>query len=218
MSDETLASTRAERTRARSEERRRQRKAETRRAILEAATGLFLEHGYERFSLRQVAEAIGYSPTSIYLYFEDKDDLLFHAALEGFRVFGERLQAAYESSSDPARRLSALGSAYVEFGLAHPIHYRLMFMQRGEFLDRKPPEDHAPVIDSFGLLLRTVSEGLEAGRFKPGDARTYAGMIWAAVHGIVALAISTSYIDDDAARAMKNQLDSALEGGIMTRV
>jgi AcrR family transcriptional regulator len=48
-----------------------------RQAILTAAGALFLEQGYERFSLRKVAERIGYSPTTIYPYFRDKDDLLF---------------------------------------------------------------------------------------------------------------------------------------------
>jgi AcrR family transcriptional regulator len=51
---------------------------------VDAAGALFLEQGYERFSLRKVAERIGYSPTTIYLYFRDKDDLLFTVVDEGF--------------------------------------------------------------------------------------------------------------------------------------
>ena len=78
------------------------------RVILDAATQLFLRHGYRDFSLRQVAAAIGYTPTTIYLYFEDKDDLLFHVAMEGFRHFGAMLQAGYDAGATPMERLFAV--------------------------------------------------------------------------------------------------------------
>ena len=197
--------TRAERIKKASVKRRSAKKANTRRAILDAATELFQEHGYENFSLRQVAEAIGYTPTTIYLYFKDKDDLLFHTATEGFVTFGEMLQAAYDSSDDPLERLRAEGQAYVKFALENPVNYRLMFMQRGEFLEREPPEGCESVIDSFGVLERTIQECLDAELFKPGDVRAYAALIWAMVHGIASLAIATPYMTEEEAYAI-NQL------------
>lgn len=169
--------------------------ADTRRAILDAATELFLEHGYEGFSLRQVAAAIGYTPTTIYLYFKDKDDLLFHVAIEGFRNFGSALQASYASAASPAERLKAIGRAYIQFGMEHPVHYRLMFLERGEFLQRKAPEGLEAPIDSFGILVQTVVECIETGLFKPGDPLQYASIIWASVHGVVSLAITNPFFD-----------------------
>src|SRR5260370_8244484 len=74
--------------------RQAQEKQELRQAILTAAGELFLEQGYERFSLRKVAERIGYSPTTIYLYFRDKGDLLFTVVDEGFDRFTHQLAAA----------------------------------------------------------------------------------------------------------------------------
>jgi len=191
--------TRAQRIKKASAKRRDAKKADTRRAILDAAVDLFQEHGYENFSLRQVAEAIGYTPTTIYLYFKDKDDLLFHTAIEGFDTFGKMLQVAYDSSNDPLERLKAEGQAYVKFALENPVNYRLMFMQRGEFLERETPEGSEPVIDSFGILEQTIQECLDAGYFKPGDARNYAAVIWASVHGVASLAIATPYFTKEEA-------------------
>lgn len=191
-----------DRIRLRSADRRRRRRTELRRAILEAAVGLFERRGYEDFSLRRVAEEIGYSATTIYNYFDDKDDLLLHVAMEGFERFGEELQAAYDSAIDPLDRLEAIGRAYVEFGLEHPVHYRLMFLQRGEFLAREAPEGYESVIDSFAILERVVLEGLESGRLPPGELRTYAGALWAHVHGIVALGIGVPSVGPEAARAL----------------
>lgn len=206
--------TRAQRLKKGSAERRAQGKAETRKAILAAAVALFQEHGFENFSLRQVAEAIGYSPTTIYLYFDDKDDLLFHTAMEGFVKFGEMLQAAFDSADTPLERFGATGRAYVKFGLENPVNYRLMFMQRGEFLERKAPPGYESVIDSFGVLTRALQECLDTGAVKPGDLRTYAGMAWASVHGIVALAISTPYIDEAAAYGILEQYQTSIIEGM----
>ncbi|MEM7737138.1 MAG: TetR/AcrR family transcriptional regulator [Deinococcota bacterium] len=188
--------TRSKRIQAKSTNRRQKQKAALRRAILEAAEELFVEHGYENFSLRQVAEAIGYSPTTIYLHFSDKDELLFHIVVEGFKNFGVALQAGYDSETDPMARLMAIGRAYLEFGLAHPVHYRLMFMQRGEFFLRPAPDNCEAPLDSFTVLTRTLEEGISAGKIKPGDITEYANLVWMTIHGIVALAISMPYLAD----------------------
>lgn len=190
------------------------REKDTRRAILDAAIALFLEHGYEKFSLRQVARQIGYTPTTIYLYFEDKDDLLFHAAMDGFKQFGQRLQAAYASAGTPLERLTAIGKAYVRFGLENPLHYRLMFMERSEFLQRTPPPGFEKPIDSFGILLKTVNECLTADLLKPGDPLVYAATIWATVHGIVALAVATPYIDGRSVPAMEEVAHDMIVNGL----
>src|SRR3954462_14730867 len=120
----TSKTTRAERLRDASRHRRDQEKQDVRQAILDAAAALFREQGYERFSLRQVAERIGYSPTTIYLYFTDKDDLLFTVADVGFNRFGEQLVAAAASAKDPARRLTAMGRAPIDFGIQNPAYYQ----------------------------------------------------------------------------------------------
>src|SRR2546427_9900091 len=100
--------TQAERLRKAIRHRQAQEKQDLRQAILTAAGELFLEQGYERFSLRKVAERIGYSPTTIYLYFRDKDDLLFTVVDEGFERFGHQLAAAAARREARWRRLMGL--------------------------------------------------------------------------------------------------------------
>lgn len=186
--------TRATRLKEASKKRREQQKADLRAGILEAATKLFEEKGYEGFSLRQVAEEIGYTPTTIYLYFKDKDDLLLNVVYEGFKLFGESLEAGYRSTDDVLERFRAVGWAYFNFAMANPIHYRLMFMQRGEFLQEEPPEGHSPVIDSFGVIQRVIVEGMEAGVMHQGDVRAITTLVWANVHGVVSLILTRSHV------------------------
>ncbi len=184
-----ITATRATRLKEASKKRREQKKADLHQEILVAAAKLFEEKGYEDFSLRQVAEAIGYTPTTIYLYFKDKDDLLLHVAYDGLKLFGESLENAYRSKTDPLERLHVVGWAYFHFAISHPIHYRLMFMQRGEFMQKKP-EGCESIIDSFGVLRRVIEEGIAEKVMIPGDVRAYAALIWASVHGVVSLALT----------------------------
>lgn len=184
--------TQAERLREVSRRRRQQEKEDLRRRILDAAGALFLEHGYEGLSMRQIAERIGYSATTIYRYYEDKDDLLFAIVYEGFLRFGRQLTKAAQSSDDPRGRLAALGHAYIDFGLRHPVYYQLMFMQRFDFLFESRAEQKAPMIDSFGVLREAVERAMQSGVLRQGDPETTSTVIWAVVHGITSLAIANS--------------------------
>ena len=175
--------------------RQAQEKRELRQAILDAAGALFLEQGYERFSLRKVAERIGYSPTTIYLYFRDKDDLLFTVVDEGFVQFSQQLAAAGAGQADPWERIIALGRAYVSFGLQNPMYYQLMFMQRADFLTHPPAGESQPRIASFQVLQQAVQQAIDAGVLRPGDAENYSDVLWALVHGMVSLTISMPGFD-----------------------
>jgi AcrR family transcriptional regulator len=58
------------------QERKEKQKLEIRKAILEASIKLFKEEGFDNVSIRKIAEIIQYSPTTIYLYFKDKKEIL----------------------------------------------------------------------------------------------------------------------------------------------
>jgi AcrR family transcriptional regulator len=188
-----INTTRATRLKEASKKRREQQKTDLRQTILEAGVKLFAEKGYEGFSLRQVAEEVGYTPTTIYLYFKDKDDLLLNVVYEGFKLFGESLEQGYKSSDDVLERFRAVGWGYFNFAMANPVHYRLMFMQRGEFLRQKPPEGYSAIIDSFGVIQRVIAEGMEAGVMHQADVRTTSALIWANVHGVISLILTQSF-------------------------
>src|SRR5688500_14974071 len=108
-------------------ERKAREKEELRQEILSAARELFVEQGYESVSMRKIAEKIEYSPTTIYLHFRDKADLFDCLCADTF----ERLLAHLEApagTGDPVEALRAELRAYIDFGLAHPVDYRVTFM------------------------------------------------------------------------------------------
>ena len=209
-----MSPTRSDRLRAASRQRREQEKQEVRQAILDAAGALFLEQGYAGFSLRQVAEHIGYSATTIYLYFSDKDDLLFTLADEGFHQFGVQLTEAGSRSADPLERIRMLARTYVAFGLDSPAYYQLMFMQRGDFLLACRPGDERPRIDTLGILERAIEDAIGAGLLRAGSARVDADALWALAHGSVALHISMPSVSRERAETMATIALEALIAGL----
>ncbi|SRR6266567_1877351 len=194
--------TRSERIRKGSRHRRDHEKEELRQTILKVAGELFLEQGYDRFSMRQLAERIGYSVATPYLYFRDKDDLLFTVVDEGFARFKQQLVEAAASSDDPWERLFALGQAYVRFGLRNPVYYQLMFMWRVDFLTQSPMGEQPPRLETFRILQDAVRYAMDTGAMQAGDVESYGDVLWATMHGVVALAISMPMFDTERIQKM----------------
>lgn len=172
-----------------SERRERERQA-VRTKILDAARQLFVAAGYEAVTMRRIAEAIEYSPTAIYLHFKDKETLF----RELCKADSIALAAAFHriaKEPDPIERLRRTGRAYLEFGIAHPNHYRLMFMSS----HRLNPESLAemghgnPEQDGYAFLVATISAAIAQQRLAAGldDPHLIAQAYWASVHGVVAL-------------------------------
>ncbi|HSE38996.1 MAG TPA: TetR/AcrR family transcriptional regulator, partial [Blastocatellia bacterium] len=84
-----------------SKQRREREKEALRQDILDAARELFVNEGYENVSMRRVAEKIEYSPTTIYLYFEDKASLLYAICEETFAKLAKRMEAIGKEGDDP---------------------------------------------------------------------------------------------------------------------
>src|SRR5580658_8734657 len=103
---------------------------ERREEILRAARELFLEHGVEGVSTRQIAARVGISQTALYVYFKSKEEMLDRLVDAALRKLGVALDAVNVSWADPVDFLRANLREYIRFGLSHPDEYRLVFMLR----------------------------------------------------------------------------------------
>jgi AcrR family transcriptional regulator len=181
-STKSVSATRAARTQSASQQRREQERRDLRELILKAAGDEFLEKGYDTFSLRRIAERIGYTPTTIYLHFRNKDDLLLATVQEGFEAFDKQMEQTAAAHPDPIKRIEALGRAYIEFGLRNPALYRLMFMQRSDFyfmprFTEDNDSDDGPITngDNRAVTMQTATENADAETVKiAGTARNKA--------------------------------------------
>jgi len=199
--------TRAARIKQANQERRQRHKHEIREAIVDAALDIFLEKGYDEFSLRQVAERIGYTATTIYRYFKDKDDLLFAVIAESYDKFTAALTAAAQEADEPLERLICYGRAYIRWGIANPEAYKLMFIHRPQFLiDRLHTGRHA--LGRAGV--EHIRAAMAAGVIPQGDADAIVDALWGLAHGIVSLALNMPFMTEERIERMVGGMDYLL--------
>jgi AcrR family transcriptional regulator len=173
------------------QERRLREKKELREEILDAARDLFVREGFENVSMRKIAEKIEYSPTTIYLYFQDKADLLDCLCEETFERLVRRQSALDDSIADPVERLRRGLRAYIEFGLKHPNSYKVAFMMPDPFDDpERCVRAHAMGQKAFDHLRRTLQQCLDERRIEVLDLEASAQALWATIHGLTSLLIA----------------------------
>jgi AcrR family transcriptional regulator len=169
-------------------ERRQKEKAEMRQNILDAAMELYIAEGFESVSIRKIAEKIEYHPSTIYLYFEDKDAIMFELHNIGFMKLLEK-QMSIQEVPAPLDRLFAHGRAYLEFALENPHYYDIMFILPNPAIKiancpRWDGKDRA-----YDLLQKNIRECMEAGYFSTFEVDELAFMLWTQMHGIASLHI-----------------------------
>ncbi|WP_345244756.1 TetR/AcrR family transcriptional regulator [Nibrella saemangeumensis] len=168
-------------------ERKERERAEMRKMILEAARHLFLANGYEKVSIRNIADAIEYSPATIYLYYKDKNDLLYALHQEAFGKLIEKFKPVF-TVDDPFERLVRMGQQYIHYAFENPEMFDLMFIMTAplETLEcREDVWDEGRI--AFNMLVQVVQQCIDAGVFKHQDAERASLMIWSMVHGLSAL-------------------------------
>ncbi len=164
-------------------------------ALLDAALELLEREGPEALSVRRIAAAAGVAPMGVYNHFSSKAGIIEALFVEGFQRLGEAM-VTLNDISDPEEALLEGGRRYRALALAHPMVYRLMFLQAVSGFE---PSDEAKVLAAraFGGLVAVVDRGMRAGVIEPGDPEMTAQMIWSSIHGWVALELcGIGFVDD----------------------
>lgn len=169
-------------------DRKEREKQELKDLILKEAKAVFLEEGYEKTSIRKIADRIEYSPTTIYLYFKDKSELLLELHKQSFHQFFNVLSSV-STISDPFERLVQTGKRYIEYGIKNPEEYELKFQLKAPLaaLECKN-EIWSDGQQAICFVQAIVDNCIEAGYFsKSMDSQSMSIMLWAEVHGLVTL-------------------------------
>jgi len=90
----------------------------TRERILDIALELFTDQGYERTSLRQIAERLGFSKAAIYYHFASKDDILMTLHLR-LHEFGKSALSAFDETDWSPATWTALLDQFIDQLLEH---------------------------------------------------------------------------------------------------
>lgn len=207
------------RKKIRSIARKDEQKAELRDMILEKARELVLQKGFAELSVRRLAEAIGYAPGTIYLYFKNRDELVREICVRGFAALSDEMIAAAEVA-DPQTRLAALMRAYANFAANNPETYRLSFMEDPKFTEeilRAAPleADDGAGRQAFAAVVKAVGDLKRSGKLSRGeDENLLAEVLWAGVHGVISLKLIYPAFPTNSTETLVNKMIRALLKGL----
>jgi AcrR family transcriptional regulator len=177
-------------------ERKERQRAELREQILAAARRIVLDEGFDQLTMRKIADAIEYSPATIYLYFDNREAIGRQLCTESFEHLVSYMSRGAQVA-DPRARLRSIGRSYAQFGFDNPKEYRLLFMTHEAFMSELFPvfpEAHRsgkePGQRAFQFVVDTVTEAQRGGLIAAGDPYKIAEMLWTSVHGVVSLALT----------------------------
>lgn len=177
-----------------------------RQRIAEVAEHLFAVNGYEAVTMRSIAEKAGCSAMTPYRYFEDKEEIFAMIKAAAFRRFADGQERAYAASSDASQRLIDLGRAYIDFALAEPDAYRIMFELRQE--PRPYPELVEQEVRAIAPLKAAIAEAVAEGTLE-GSPEILVHLAWARVHGLVSLHLAGKFRGPT---KIEDLIDAALSG------
>lgn len=197
-----------------SAERKERQKESLRQAILDTAREILLTEGYNSLSMRSIAKRIEYSPTTIYLYFKNKGEIIYHLSEEALAHQFEAIKAAGSPEQSPMMRLRAVLEAYIRFGLSEPDRYKIIYMadisrhinvnrllEQGRSADRLRK-----------MVYMSVKDVLTASGY-PADPECVFQAIWANCHGIVSLLIGRpDFPWAEREKLIETSLDITLKG------
>ena len=180
-----------------------------RQALIDAALELIEQRGPTGFTLSEAAKRAGVTPAAVYRHFEGREDLIAEAAHQGYDIFADLMEFAYQSGQPSAlKAFEATGRAYLAFARKHPGHYIAMF-ESGISVNRTPELAHAA--NRANAVLERAATDLS--QHIPADKRPPASMfsahIWALSHGVVEL-----FARNSPGRASPFPADDLLESGI----
>jgi AcrR family transcriptional regulator len=166
--------------------RRKRDSVATRGAIFDAARDIFVSDGYDRASVRRIAERAGCSHGTLYLYFRDKDDLLQQLIEEQFGPLQARLRAI-PRTLDPLQRLREAAREILQTGIELPDHFHLMLVARAPHAS---PDDRRLghfASELTGFLTDIISRAAIREQIHSGRPQQDALSIIAVIYGVVDL-------------------------------
>ena len=135
--------------------------------LLEVATQVFYEKGYDGASLQDIADRLGMLKGSLYYYIQSKEDLLFEVISEVHREGYAVVRAAAASEGDPLDRLERTIRAHVEHACRNLVPTAVFLHELEALPDRPPRGDPRQRPRLPGRLPRPRRRGPERG---PGPA------------------------------------------------
>ena len=169
---------------------RDEKKAESRRRILESAREVFFRDGFMKANLDEVAEKAGVAKGTLYRYFESKADLYVAVLTQNQEIFHDLIKAASEQGDNAVDRMRSIARFYFAHWLDHPDYFQIFWAVDNESVIGELPRAVIDQISSFwelnlNVTHRVLEQGVENGELVPCDTWEVANVLWEIANSLI---------------------------------
>jgi AcrR family transcriptional regulator len=168
--------------------------------IMGTAIMMVKNDGWNRFSIRKLAENTGLSVPSIYKFFPSKDDLLAQLVRVGFLKLNSAISNTPACETDPLRRIHQIWLAYWDFAFSEKELYQLMFGIN--IFNNNVEIKKKEVVEFLSLISKALTQVVCAIKVDNDMVRVKSLTLWSMVHGLISL----SYIKQNGCIGVSKQL------------
>lgn len=161
---------------------------ELKELALIAAEKIVIEQGHEGLSARKVASAISYSAGSLYLVFENLDDLILQINARTLDRLHKDMTQVQSTTTDAHQQLLQIGEAYISFANSDSNRWSMIY-QHHMADDHNTPEWYQNKVARMFTLIEKSLQPL-ANNKSAQEITLAAKALWGGVHGICILAQS----------------------------
>lgn len=197
---------------------RRQEEKERRRAdLIDAAEAVAAEVGIDAMTMDEVARKARLSRALLYVYFQDKPDLLFAICERGLANLRARFEAAVRGPASGREQIGAIGRAFVVFSREQPVYYdalaKFALHSTGSF--NSESNEHGCVLGGDRVhqtLVASIERGMQDGsiRADAGPPGLVALTLWGYMLGIIQLATTKPAVIEHRGFDTARLIDQAL--------
>ena len=167
---------------------------EIRQMALDAGTELLQQQGVAAVSARKVASRINYTVGTLYLVFENLDDLLLQINLRTLELMYDRLHQCVDARQSPLDQLRKMAHVYLDFARENENRWRLVY-ERESRLRNDTYEQYLEV--SMAILALVEQQLSRHASFGQEELQKQARALWGGVHGICMLSLSGKLLHQD---------------------
>lgn len=197
-----------------------QDRPDTAARILEAATRVLVEEGYEALSMRRIGAIVGISQAAIYRHFRDKAELVDRIIEAGYLDMLARVEAASAGHEPVPALIRRIVAAYVGFARERRDLFKAVLL-RDVGPARARVDSLGPGVAaarrSFGLLVALLERGVREGSVAPCDLELSAQAFWAAMFGLAARLAIEAEVPEERVRSLVEREAEILAAGLASR-
>lgn len=160
--------------------------------LLAAAQKIFTVSGYEGATIRKIAEEVGVSSTALYMYFQDKSQIMLEICVHALEELYHQLEAITVDDRAPAAKVRAILEVMLRFGFEQPTAYQLLYCVAPKDVNERRNAVIAPLTHScFMRTLQAVEAAVAAGEMRSDmPARAMTEALVSSCHGLISIRLA----------------------------